>query len=165
DSLPPFSGQGEEQMNIGMLDRRWLRVVAVTAISASLLPIWQASAEGSPVPPGQSSLRATALRVDTLTDPIGLGDRSPSLSWNLTSDEGARASAAYQTAYEIRVASTPDRLQYPDIWDSGKVASTATGNIAYGGTPLRSREAAVWVVRVWDANGNASEWSAPGSWE
>ena len=34
---------------------------------------------------GRSSFVATALRVDTLTDPIGLGDASPSLSWSFWS--------------------------------------------------------------------------------
>ena len=30
---------------------------------------------------------------------------------------------------------------------------------------LRSREGAVWQVRVWDGHGRASAWSAPGTWE
>ncbi len=38
---------------------------------------------------------ATALRVDTFTDPIGLGDGSPSLSWRLA---GRRSGAVAQVA-------------------------------------------------------------------
>ena len=47
-----------------------------------------------------SSLTATVLRVDGLSNPIGLGDASPRLSWSFSS-EGSRSTAARQTAYEI----------------------------------------------------------------
>jgi len=70
-----------------------------------------------------------------------------------------------QTAYQIRVASARARLDHPDLWDSGKVASGDTSNVAYGGAPLRSREDVAWEVRFWDANGDASAWSPPATWE
>ena len=111
-----------------------------------------------------SSLTATVLRVDGLSNPIGLGDASPRLSWSFSS-EGSRSTAARQTAYEIRVASSPWRLDRPDLWDSGKVLSSEASNVPYGGTSLGSREDAVWQVRVWDGYGRAGAWSAPGWWE
>ena len=123
------------------------------------------SVSGAAAEPGGPSLTATALHVDALSDPIGLGDTSPKLSWSLSSDVRTSSPAARQTGYEIRVASTRSQLDHPDLWDSGKVASGDTGNIAYGGAPLRSRADAVWDVRVWDASGRASAWSAPGTWE
>jgi Bacterial alpha-L-rhamnosidase 6 hairpin glycosidase domain/Alpha-L-rhamnosidase N-terminal domain/Bacterial alpha-L-rhamnosidase concanavalin-like domain/Bacterial alpha-L-rhamnosidase C-terminal domain len=110
-----------------------------------------------------SLLTATALRVDGLSDPIGIGDASPSLSWSFSSD--GRSSAARQTGYEIRVASSPWRLDHPDLWDSGKVVSSDVTNITYGGAPLRSREDALWQVRVWDGHDRAGAWSTPGTWE
>jgi len=104
-----------------------------------------------------SAVAVDTLRVDTQTNPIGLGDPTPNLSWRLTSGS--------QSAYEIRVASSAAQLDQPDLWDSGKVSSTATSNIAYAGAALASRKAVAWDVRVWDASGAPSDWSAPASWE
>jgi alpha-L-rhamnosidase len=98
-----------------------------------------------------------ALRVDTLTNPIGLGNATPNLSWTLSDGR--------QTAYQIQVASRAWRLDDPDLWDSGKIRSDDTANIAYAGAPLRSRQSVVWRVRVWDGRGAASRWSAPARWE
>ena len=165
-------------MKIGVsVTGRWsLPVVAVVvACGISLGSIPQASADrfaGSAaahhdraVGAGQrpSSLTAATLRVDTLTDPIGLGDASPSLSWSRLAPRGS--GSAFQTAYEIRTASSPWRLDRPDLWDSGKVRSSDTSNIAYGGRALRSRQDVFWQVRVWDGDGRAGPWSRPASWE
>lgn len=104
-----------------------------------------------------ADVSATTLRVDTLTNPIGLSDVAPELSWRLSEGQ--------QAAYQIRVASTPARLDEPDLWDSGKVISSATNNVAYAGSPLRSRQAVAWSVRVWDDGGQPGEWSSPATWE
>ena len=104
-----------------MLGRR--RAVAAAAAVAMLL----VGATQAPGEAGSAAVSATTLRVNTQTNPIGLGDASPELSWRLT---GGR-----QTAYEIRVASSVAQLENPDLWDSGKVTSSETSNIAYGGAP------------------------------
>ncbi|HEX6675393.1 MAG TPA: family 78 glycoside hydrolase catalytic domain [Actinomycetes bacterium] len=101
--------------------------------------------------------RVTTLRVDTLTNPIGLGNATPILSWRLSS--------GWQTAYQVQVASSTARLRQPDRWDSGKVPSGDSSNVAYAGATLGSRDAVVWRVRVWDGTDAASAWSAPASWE
>lgn len=111
---------------------------------------------------GHGAVRATALRADTFTDPIGLGDATPGLSWQLA---GPASEVTQQTAYEVRAASSASRLGHPDLWDTGKVSSSLTNNITYAGKPLQSREDVVWQVRVWGANGRASAWSKPASWE
>jgi Bacterial alpha-L-rhamnosidase 6 hairpin glycosidase domain/Alpha-L-rhamnosidase N-terminal domain/Bacterial alpha-L-rhamnosidase concanavalin-like domain/Bacterial alpha-L-rhamnosidase C-terminal domain len=158
--------------------RRWLLVAVVLVGSSATLGFVSQTAAGrararvvghhvhaSDWRPGRSSVMATGLRVDTFTDPIGLGDSSPTLSWILSSRGHGGWGAARQTAYEIRVASSLERLGHPDLWDSGKVASSETRNVAYGGAPLQSREDVTWEVRVWDADGHAGPWSAPATWE
>ncbi len=70
-----------------------------------------------------------------------------------------------QTAYQIRVASSPEKLGTPDVWDSGKVAADQSQFVPYKGAPLRSRTHYFWTVRVWDAHGQPSAWSKPSWWE
>src|SRR5690242_977276 len=128
--------------------------LAAVAVACCALLI---GATRAPAGAAGSAVTVQALRVNTLTDPIGLGDPAPNLSWRL--------SAGRQTAYEVRVASSAAQLDHPDLWDSGKVASSDTSNVVYSGAPLSSRAAVVWDVRVWDGAGAASDWSAPASWE
>lgn len=102
------------------------------------------------------------LRCDYQTDPLGIDSPQPRLSWTLQS--GQRGDA--QTAYRILVASSPALLTADtgDLWDSGKVVSTAQNQIPYGGTSLAAFRKAFWKVRVWDANDTASPWSAAATW-
>lgn len=170
----PDLGRKGQGMKIGktILGQRLLPAVVVAA-ACVVSPGWVSPASAEPAVVHQDratsagrdhiSLTAARLRVDTLTDPIGVGDASPGLSWGLSAR--GRSSSAFQTAYEIRVASTPARLDHPDLWDSGKVLSSDTSNITYGGAALHSRQGVAWDVRVWDANGHATAWSPYGTWE
>ena len=103
---------------------------------------------------------ATELRTEARVDPLGIGETQPSLRWWMRDDRpGAR-----QTAYRVRVASSPDLLPTPDLWDSGRVGSDATSTV-YGGSPLTSRQRAVWDVTVWDADGTEGTPSQPATFE
>src|SRR3954452_22029599 len=101
------------------------------------------------------SLSAERLRADALTDPLGIADAAPKLSWELSS----RATDAQQTAYQVRVV-VDGRL----AWDSGRVRSTVP-SARYAGRPLGSRSDADWQVRVWDGRNRPSDWSRPASFE
>ena len=70
-------------------------------------------------------------------------------------------------AYRVLVASSPEKLakQQGDLWDSGKVASADSVNVAYAGQPLASGQTCFWQVQAWDKEGKASPWSAPAVWE
>src|SRR3954447_21696419 len=138
---PALSTQGGEHLR-PRKPGRWAAALVVV-VGAVPLTI-STSALADPVP---GSVTATTLRVDTQTNPIGLSDATPELSWRLS---GGR-----QTAYEVRVASSAELLENADLWDSGKVASSETNNIAYAGKPLTSRKSVVWEVRVWDGSGTA----------
>ena len=101
-------------------------------------------------------------QCDYAQNPIGIDDPQPCLSWIITSQERGDK----QTAYQVLVASSPEGLtaNKGDLWDSGKVMSEQSTYVPYAGVPLVSRMHCFWKVCVWDKDGQASAWSAPGSW-
>jgi alpha-L-rhamnosidase len=103
------------------------------------------------------------LRCEYLENPLGIDAATPHLSWQ--SDNTERNWK--QSAYEILVASDEanSRPGKADVWDSGKVDSTASVGIAYAGSPLESRRRYYWKVRVWDAAGQVSESTETAWWE
>ncbi|QYK47687.1 MAG: family 78 glycoside hydrolase catalytic domain [Phycisphaeraceae bacterium] len=118
------------------------------------------SVSAAHIEPG--TLRAAHLRCEYLTDPLGVGEKSPRLSWIVESDRRGER----QTAYRVIVASSPEVLarNEGDLWDSDKIESGQTSHIEYGGRPLRSRERCWWKVLSWDKDGNPGAWSTPGTW-
>ncbi len=110
----------------------------------------------------RGKLEVHHLRCEYLDNPISIESKTPLLSWQLQTD-GASASQEY---YQLIVASTPSLLteEKADYWNAGKIRSGQSVQIGYEGKALQSRQTAYWKVRVWDANGNASAWSAPAQW-
>lgn len=107
-------------------------------------------------------MRAGRLRCEYLTAPEGIDATTARLSWELVSPQrGAR-----QTAWQVLVASSPERLARGegDLWDSGKVRSDRTAQIEYQGKPLISRQRCYWKVRVWNEKDQPTAWSAPTRW-
>ena len=109
-----------------------------------------------------ASLNPTALRCEYRINPIGVDEPVPRLTWRVESEEAAQK----QSAYHILVSSTEQSLgrDEGDLWDSGKVESDETVNVAYAGKPLRSHQACFWKVQVWDAEGKRSDWSTTAAW-
>src|SRR5438876_5355566 len=105
-------------------------------------------------------LRATQLRCEYKINPLGIDVRQPRLTWLLESDQ-PRLRNQRQTAYRILVASTRENLERNtgDLWDSGKVDSDETANVAYAGQALRSEQPCWWKVRVWNGDSAASDGS------
>ena len=118
--------------------KRFLLLFLATVVTA-----WSASAQ----------LSVSQLRTEHLTDPVGIGERRPLLSWEV-SDASRRG--VTQSAYEIRVKSGGRT-----VWRTGKVASAESAGVCYDGTPLTSETRYTWQVRVWDDRGKASAWSRP----
>ncbi len=111
--------------------------------------------------PLPAALVPVALRCEYRTNPPGIDEAQPRLTWRVESSERG----AKQTAYQILVASSLEALQrnQGDLWDSGKVTSDETVNLVYAGQPLVSRQQCFWKVRVWDQAG-AATWSGPAQW-
>jgi len=122
---------------------------------------WLATADANAGPFG-GSLKLHDLRCEYLVNPLGIDATEPRLSWTLESGQRGQA----QTAYRILVASDPKLLAQDtgDLWDSGKVASDQSIQIAYAGRPLESQVRYYWKVRVWDTDGEPSSWSKAACW-
>lgn len=107
-------------------------------------------------------LRVGVMKCEYRINPLGIDALQPRLSWELHSEERGAAQAAWQ----VLVASSPELLAQDqgDLWDSGKVASDQSIQVAYAGAPLRSEQACYWKARVWNDGGEASAWSAPAHW-
>jgi|GEM_PF-67301 len=114
---------------------------------------------------GAQGISPTNLQCESKSNPIGLSETSPRLSWqDVATAAGARGQ--YQGAYQIQVASSSQMLanNQGDLWDTGQVATNQTSQIYYAGSALTTDQACYWHVRVWDGNGQPSAWSSPAFW-
>ncbi|MDR0750671.1 MAG: glycoside hydrolase family 78 protein [Tannerellaceae bacterium] len=112
---------------------------------------------------GQSKERLvpTELQCEYQTEPLGIDVSAPRFGWRLLDSKHVRGQA--QTAYHMLVASCPDKLTEAeaDIWNSGKINSSQSVLVPFGGKKLQSSSAYFWKVRVYDKDGSPSEWSEP----
>lgn len=112
-----------------------------------------------------SGIRPAKLQCEYLANPLGIDVAAPRLSW-VCEALAAGQRGQRQTAYQVLVASSRDRLNRDegDLWDSGRVESEQSAHVPYAGKTLGSWQACFWKVRVWDRDGQASEWSRASHW-
>jgi alpha-L-rhamnosidase len=137
------------------LNHQFVFLRAVLFVAASIL--FASMSDGR-----SANLEPVALHCEYRTNPLGVDELLPRLSWQVESSQRGQK----QTAYQILVASDAGQLKQNtgDLWDSGKVASDQTVNVIYGGKPLDSRQQCFWKVRVWDKPGRESAWSRASFW-
>ncbi len=100
------------------------------------------------------------LRCEYQHHPLAIDVQQPRLSWRLQTTEHN----VKQSAYEIRVAATPQALRAGTLlWHSGKVFSDRQNQIPYQGKPLQAFTRYYWQVRIFDEEGQPSAWRTP-SW-
>ena len=107
-----------------------------------------------------AQLTALGLRVEYLTNPIGIDVVQPRLSWRIASTRRNTTQAAYQLRVATSEASLTRGVNL--LWDSGRVMSDTSVFVNYRGPPAVSRTRYYWRVRVWDNSGRESPWSAIG---
>ena len=102
------------------------------------------------------------LRTNSLVDPLGIDTPQPAFSWQ----SDAKSSNWMQSSYELLVAMDAKDLLpgKADAWDSGKVESSESLNVAYGGAALKPQQHYVWKVVTWDKDGKPTA-SAPAWFE
>ena len=112
---------------------------------------------------GNSKNVVTNLKCEYHVNPVGIDVLQPRLSWQISTAENN----FIQQAYEIRVAENSGDLQKSNklIWSSGKINSSESVNVTYGGPAAKSMQKFWWQVRIWDAKNKATDWSSPASWE
>lgn len=91
------------------------------------------------------------LTTEQLTEPLGLGEPRPRLSWKLRSARRGAAQSGYRITAALREADLddPGRL----IWDSGRRDSHDTLLVPWDGPVLQSATRYHWRVETWDENG------------
>jgi alpha-L-rhamnosidase len=134
-----------------------LRAPFALALALIALPL-PLAAQSALAPPGP-----TALRANDLENPLGIDDPAPHFSWQVRDP----SRGAKQTAYQVLIASSADRLQagQADIWDSGRVDSAQSIGILYAGPALTPSTRYYWRVTLWDAAGHPYPASAIAWWE
>ena len=110
-----------------------------------------------------NTLTVNNLKTGNKIKPVGINKQNPKLSWKIKSNQ----TNVKQTAYRITAAkSREDLLNGENLtWNTGKIQSDKSHYIDYNGEIPSSGERIYWRVRIWDNDGNVSEWSKPSFWE
>ena len=103
------------------------------------------------------ALKVVNPECEMLVNPLAIDNTKPHFSWMVK--PGVEGDT--QVAYQILVASDEALLneEDADIWNSGKVMSSESVWIPYGGRSLHAKSFVYWKVRVWNAQGDVSPWS------
>jgi len=88
-------------------------------------------------------------------DPVGIDDPTPSLRWSIRAD----GREFKQRSYSVRIASRPELLQKPDVWESGQVNSDRQEANIPESVKLLNGGRYFWQVRIWNQEGHSSGWS------
>lgn len=114
-------------------------------------------------PVAAQQLSLTNPRCQYRKDPLGIDIAAPRLSWELVSAQ----KNVVQTAYRILVSTDSATLKKNtgNVWDSKKLNSSASVQVAYAGKQLQTAKKYYWKVMVWDNKGNASSWSSIAFWQ
>ncbi|WP_411977848.1 family 78 glycoside hydrolase catalytic domain [Streptomyces phaeochromogenes] len=144
-----------------------MRRRTVLVATAGAVPVVAGAVGGSAaaqtVPSRRPDAAVSGLTVEHRTDPLGVDAAWPRFGWRMRSAARGRN----QGAYQILVASSPDRLTAgrADVWNSGRVRSADSVAVRYAGTALDASTPYHWTVAVWDAEGRPVGTAPPAFFE
>jgi alpha-L-rhamnosidase len=98
-----------------------------------------------------------------LKDPLGVDIEHPRLFWVLKHPRRDQTQKAYRTVVSSTYKHAANNTG--DLWDSGRVESSATTHVSYGGVPLQSRQKCYWRVQWWDNQNYPSDLSDVATFE
>lgn len=87
-------------------------------------------------------------------------NKTPAFSWELEARSNLR-----QAAYQLLVSDNLQQLgqNIGNVWDSGKVNSSGSAGIPFGGAALKPGTYYYWKLRIWDNHQRESPYSAVAS--
>ncbi|SEQ77598.1 galactosylceramidase [Hyunsoonleella jejuensis] len=94
------------------------------------------------------SLQVHNLKCEGQINPSNILINNPQFSWTYIGNE----QSPQQGGYRIMMATSIERLKYPDLWDSGPTSSSQSKKIEYLGEPLQPKQKVYWKVTVWGNN-------------
>ncbi len=102
------------------------------------------------------AMEPISIKTEFLENPLAIDTAKPRFSWIV---EDATPGAK-QTAYQVQ-ASSSEKFDKADLWESGKITSEQSHLVEYAGKPLVSRQQAWWRVKTWDKDRKVGGWSKP----
>ena len=135
-----------------------LLLVLVATTSSAVLSAAVRSPLTTRAPLLPHSVRLEHQLVDLHPDVV-LSTHSPAFDWQLADEFSADATPVllrglHQTAYRLRVFQAATVL-----WDSGRVASNRSIQVAYAGPPFTSDTVYSWQLRYESSSGAVSDWA------
>ena len=88
------------------------------------------------------------MRCEYLAAPISVDTQSPRFTWTY-----AGTGDFVQAGYRLCVATAPEKLETPDVWNSGEVAGSRPFAAMPDAGLLAPRTPYYWCVEAWDAGG------------
>lgn len=100
----------------------------------------------------------TDLTVELIREPsteVKIFDLKPEFGWTVP------LGSKFQGAYQILVASNKKDIDNNNgnVWDSGRVASTKSTDVEYGGNVLEVGKTYYWKVRIWEQENRLVDYS------
>lgn len=100
-----------------------------------------------------------SLRCEYMENPIGLDVKEPRISWKLHS----KKPAVMQSACQVQIAK--DFLFESIIWDSNKLETSESIQFPINQIDIQPFTRYYYRVKVWDQDGEVSDWSNMAFWE
>ncbi|NGM73891.1 alpha-L-rhamnosidase [Sphingobacterium sp. SGL-16] len=95
----------------------------------------------------QTNGKPIDLKVEHLTNPIGIDAMNPRFSWKIQDNRNGAIQKAYQILVSIDSSALTQGIA--DYWDSGKINQSAI-LVSYSGKKLEALTHYYWKVIVWD---------------